>query len=34
MIIQKTGMTKPPDLRDDDFLEGIAKQLRDTASFR
>ena len=34
VIIQKTGMTKPPDLRDDDFLEGIAKQLRDTASFR
>jgi len=34
MIIQKTGMTKPPDLRDDDFLEGIARQLRDTASFR
>ena len=34
MIVQKTGMIKAPDMRDDDFLEGIARQLRDTASFR
>jgi len=34
MVTQKTGMTKPPEQRDDDFLETIARQLRDTASFR
>jgi uncharacterized RDD family membrane protein YckC len=34
MVTQKTGVTKPPDRRDDDFLETIARQLRDTASFR
>jgi uncharacterized RDD family membrane protein YckC len=34
MIVQKTGRTKSAEMRDDDFLEGIAKQLRDTASFR
>ena len=34
MVAEKTGMQKPMDQRDDDFLEGIARQLRDTASFR
>jgi uncharacterized RDD family membrane protein YckC len=34
IITQKSGMTKPPDQRDDDFLESIARQLRDNASFR
>jgi len=34
MVAEKTGMQKPQDQRDDDFLEGIARQLRDTASFR
>jgi hypothetical protein len=34
MVAQKTGMAKPADQRDDDFLETIARQLRDTASFR
>src|SRR5258708_38773492 len=34
MVTQKTGMTKPADQDDDDFLESIARQLRDTASFR
>ena len=33
-IAQKTGIQKPPDQRDDDFLETIARQLRDTANFR
>ena len=34
MVAEKTGMQKPPDQRDDDFLESVARQLRDTASFR
>ena len=34
MIVQKTGVPKSPEMRDDDFLEAMAKQLRDTASFR
>jgi len=34
MITQKTGMPKPPEQGDDDFLESIARQLRDGASFR
>jgi uncharacterized RDD family membrane protein YckC len=34
MVTQKTGTPKPSDQRDDDFLESIARQLRDTASFR
>jgi len=34
MVAQKAGMTKPAEQRDDDFLEGIARQLRNTASFR
>lgn len=33
-IADKAGIQKPPDQRDDDFLETIARQLRDTASFR
>jgi hypothetical protein len=34
MITQKMGMPKPPEQGDDDFLESIARQLRDGASFR
>lgn len=34
MVAQKAGMAKPADQKDDDFLEGIARQLRNTASFR
>ncbi len=34
MITEKLGTPKPPDLRDDDFLEGIARRLRDGATFR
>jgi uncharacterized RDD family membrane protein YckC len=34
MVSQKSGMPKPQDQKDDDFLEGIARQLRNTASFR
>ena len=34
MITQKTGMPKPLEQGDDDFLESIARQLRDGASFR
>ena len=34
MLTQKTGTPKPSDQRDDDFLESIARQLRDGASFR
>jgi uncharacterized RDD family membrane protein YckC len=34
MIAQKTGMPKPADQADDDFLEAIARQLRDGAAFR
>jgi uncharacterized RDD family membrane protein YckC len=34
MVTQKTGTPKQPDQRDDDFLESIARQLRDGASFR
>ena len=34
MVTQKTGMIKPPQQGDDDFLESIARQLRDGASFR
>lgn len=34
MIIGKSGIQKPPDQADDDFLESVARQLRDGASFR
>lgn len=34
MTVQKTGVTKPADQSDDDFLETIARQLRDGAVFR
>jgi uncharacterized RDD family membrane protein YckC len=34
MVSQKSGMAKPQDQKDDDFLEGIARQLRNTAAFR
>ena len=34
IVAQKAGMAKPADQKDDDFLEGIARQLRNTASFR
>jgi hypothetical protein len=33
-IGEKTGVQKPAGQPDDDFLEGIAKQLRDSAAFR
>ncbi len=34
MISEKLGISKAPEQRDDDFLEGVARQLRDGASFR
>jgi len=34
MILQKAGIEKTPGQSDDDFLEEVARQLRDTASFR
>jgi len=34
MISEKLGITKTPGQQDDDFLESIAKQLRDGAAFR
>jgi hypothetical protein len=34
MITEKLGIPKPPEQRDDDFLESIARQLRDGATFR
>lgn len=34
MIVQKTGVPKPAGQSDDDFLEAIARQLRDGAVFR
>jgi uncharacterized RDD family membrane protein YckC len=34
MITEKLGIPKPPEQRDDDFLESIARQLRDGAAFR
>lgn len=34
MTAQKTGVPKPADQSDDDFLEAIARQLRDGAAFR
>lgn len=34
MISEKTGAQKPPDQSDDDFLEAVARRLRDTAGFR
>lgn len=34
MISEKLGIFKPSEQRDDDFLEGVARQLRDGASFR
>lgn len=33
-IAEKAGVQKPAEQRDDDFLEGIARQLRDSAAFR
>jgi uncharacterized RDD family membrane protein YckC len=34
MISEKLGVTKDPGQRDDDFLESVARQLRDGAMFR
>jgi len=34
MVLQKTGLPKPADQSDDEFLEAIARQLRDGAQFR
>jgi len=34
MVQSKSGIQKPPDQRDDDFLEAIARRLRDGAKFR
>lgn len=34
MISEKLGIPKPPEQRDDDFLESVARQLRDGAAFR
>ncbi len=34
MISEKVGITKAPEQRDDDFLESVARQLRDGAAFR
>ena len=34
LISAKAGMAKPSEQKDDDFLEGVARQLRNTASFR
>jgi uncharacterized RDD family membrane protein YckC len=34
MISERLGTSKPPELRDDDFLESVARQLRDSAWFR
>jgi uncharacterized RDD family membrane protein YckC len=34
LIGEKTGFGKPTDQRDDDFLESIARQMRDGAAFR
>lgn len=34
MIVEKSGIQKPPDQSDDDYLESVARQLRDSASFR
>lgn len=34
MISEKLGIPKPPEQRDDDFLESVARQLRDGAMFR
>lgn len=34
MISEKMGITKEPGQRDDDFLESVARQLRDGAMFR
>jgi hypothetical protein len=34
MISEKLGITKSPEQRDDDFLESVARQLRDGAAFR
>ena len=34
MVTQRTGMQKSPDQPDDDFLETVARQLRDVASLR
>jgi uncharacterized RDD family membrane protein YckC len=34
MITEKLGIPKPPQQRDEDFLESVARQLRDGAAFR
>lgn len=34
MIAERSGAPKPPELRDDDYLEAVARQLRDEANFR
>jgi uncharacterized RDD family membrane protein YckC len=34
MVAEKTGVPKPAEQRDDDFLESVARQLRDGAKFR
>jgi uncharacterized RDD family membrane protein YckC len=33
-VSEKTGVQKPAEQRDDDFLEAIARQLRDSSAFR
>lgn len=33
IVTQKTGMQKSPEQRHDDFLENVARQLRDAATF-
>jgi len=34
IVTEKTGMQKSPEQHDDDFLESVARQLRDAATFR
>jgi hypothetical protein len=34
MITEKLGLPKPAEQRDDDFLESVARRLRDGAAFR
>jgi hypothetical protein len=34
MIAERSGVPKPPEQTDDDYLEAVARQLRDGANFR
>lgn len=34
MIAERSGVAKPAEQRDDDYLEAVARQLRDGANFR